>query len=168
MPGVRLERLRIDIAEQADVGQEQRRVVDQLLDEVGRFESGFGSHIVERAGLLQLLDRSFALQHVERGLDERIDLDRFTCAASRCGPIDGGHTQHDTTDQGADEQEPSVRPGSRSIPVLRGHGDKLPCPGGRASSAALRTRQCRDRHSIPALFGLLGLNASRPLVTSGV
>ncbi len=75
-------------------------------------------------------------------------------AARTCDPL--ATTRHAATANAADTDRSGRR---RSLTVekyrpLRHSARRGGCP---------RTRQCRDRRTIPALFGLLGLAASRPI-----
>ena len=68
------ERQRFGIAEPAIVGEEQRRVVDEFVDQLVRGDARLGSHVVEVAARDQFGDRFVALEDVEIGADQWIDV----------------------------------------------------------------------------------------------
>ena len=171
------------VAQRAVVGQEQRRVVDEFLDQLVGLDARLRGDIVELTARDQIVDSILALQDIEIGPGKGIDVDcHARCRAGALGrlvvdrPLVGGMCGR----PGQGRQRHRERDGDRITAtrrrVLRAsvqpppvdcHHVKVPL-GGRRAASRLGQRRCRDRRSIPAPFGLLGLNASRPPVTSGV
>jgi hypothetical protein len=74
---------RVGVTDEAGIGDEHRRVLEEFLPQLLRLETGGRSDFVEGVGLLQLLDGLPPLGHIEIAAFERADVGLFEARALR-------------------------------------------------------------------------------------